>query len=70
MRKKGHAQMKIVRKADAAAKLGISGRHLDRLESEGRAPRRIQLGRNSVGWIESELDEWIEARAAERYQAA
>jgi prophage regulatory protein len=29
-------------------------------------PRRVKLGERAAGWIESELDEWLAARAAAR----
>lgn len=40
--------------------------HLWRLEKAGRFPRRMKLGPNSVGWLESEIDEWIASRLTER----
>jgi prophage regulatory protein len=58
--------MKVVRKADAPAKTGLSVRQMDRLEAEGRFPKKIKLGLHSASWIGSELDSWIAARAAER----
>ncbi len=45
---------------------GYSRMHVDRLEKAGRFPRRVQLGPNSVGWLENEVLAWIEARAAAR----
>ncbi|MBR1204470.1 AlpA family phage regulatory protein [Bradyrhizobium sp. AUGA SZCCT0051] len=41
-------------------------RHLYTLEAERKFPRRVQLGENRVGWIESEIDDWIAQRAASR----
>jgi prophage regulatory protein len=35
-------------------------------EKVGAFPRRIRLGINSVGWLEDEIDTWIEQRTAER----
>jgi prophage regulatory protein len=40
--------------------------HLDRLEREGRFPKRIHLSKRSVAWVESEVDDFLEARLAER----
>ncbi len=40
--------------------------HLRRLEAAGSFPGRVQLGGNAVAWIESEIDAWLEERAAER----
>lgn len=45
---------------------GYSRMHVDRLEKAGRFPKRVQLGPNSVGWLEDEIQAWIEARAAAR----
>ena len=40
--------------------------HLRRLEADGNFPGRVQLGGNAVAWIESEIDAWLEERAADR----
>ena len=29
---------------------------------DGKFPRSVKIGARSVGWIESEIDEWIETR--------
>lgn len=44
----------------------FSAAHLARLEKAGRFPRRVKLGECRVGWLESEIDAWIESRIAER----
>jgi prophage regulatory protein len=43
--------------------------HLSRLEKENKFPRRVRLG-GKVAWLESEVNEWIDARAAERGKGA
>jgi|APTNR8051073442_1049403.scaffolds.fasta_scaffold02272_13 prophage regulatory protein len=48
----------------------ISRQHWWRLEREGEVPRRIPLGPNKVGWLESELLDWVRSRAALRDQPA
>jgi prophage regulatory protein len=58
--------MKILSKRELKAKTSISVQHLDRLEKAGRFPKRIRLTQNRVGWLESEVDEWIKDRIAER----
>lgn len=40
--------------------------HITRLEKAGLFPRRVRLGAGRVGWIEEEIDAWIESRIAER----
>ena len=37
-----------------------------RLEREGLVPKRIKLGPKRVGWLESELQAWLQERAAAR----
>ena len=52
--------------ADEVAKLlGISERHLWALNSSGRLPRPLRLGR-SVRWDLQTLREWLAAGAPER----
>jgi predicted DNA-binding transcriptional regulator AlpA len=38
----------------------------DRLERNGRAPKRIKLTERRVGWFRQELIEWCEQRRVER----
>ncbi len=49
-------------------KLGItvSNTTLLRWEQLGQFPRRIRMSGTRVGWLKSEVDEWIRERAAER----
>lgn len=58
--------MKILNKRDLKAKTTISIQHWTRLEKEGRAPARVQLTQNRVGWVESEVDDWLQERIAKR----
>lgn len=58
--------MRIIRRAELREKVGYSPMHIWRLERDGKFPKRIQLGPHSVGWIEEEVDQWIEALVAER----
>jgi prophage regulatory protein len=44
--------------------------HLSKLEKLKLFPRRVHIGGNRVAWLEAEIQEWIEARAAERDRAA
>ena len=52
--------------ADALARLlGISLRHVWGLNSSGRLPRPIRLGR-SVRWVRAELEAWLAAGGPRR----
>ena len=37
-------------------------------ENAGEFPRRVKLGANRVGWVESEIESWISSKIAERDQ--
>jgi prophage regulatory protein len=57
---------KIIRKRELLGMLGLSDPTIWRMEKAGTFPKRLQLGGNSVGWIESEINNWIERKAAAR----
>ena len=40
------------------------------MEKEGKFPKRVRLGQNRVGWVEDEVDGWINDRIAERDKSA
>ena len=54
---------KILRVPEVLARLGIGRSTLYEWQSRGAFPPSIPLGERSIGWLESEVDEWIEARA-------
>jgi len=58
--------MRILRSYQLLQKVPYSVQHIGRLERAGRFPRRIKLGTNSVGWVEEEVDAWLEERARQR----
>ena len=33
-----------------------------RLEQEGKFPKRYKITQNTIGWLSSELDEWINSK--------
>ena len=43
-----------------------SPQHIARLEKAGKFPKRVQLGSNRVGWVESEVLDWLEERLLAR----
>lgn len=51
--------MSLIRFPDVAKRTALSRVTIWRLEREGRFPKRVQLGTNSVAWVEAEVDEWI-----------
>jgi prophage regulatory protein len=48
--------MKILRRPEVEAKTSLSGPTIWRYVQAGTFPQQIQLGPNSVGWIEEEIE--------------
>jgi prophage regulatory protein len=57
---------RILREPEVRHRTGLSGPTIWRKEAEGAFPRRVKLGPRSVGWLESEIEEWVRDRAANR----
>lgn len=57
---------RIIRKPELFSKIGLADATIWRMEKAGRFPKRIKLGGNSVGWFETEINKWLEAKAAQR----
>ena len=60
--------MKLIPYNDLKEKKGIkySRVHVSRLEKADKFPKHVNLGPQSIGWLEAEVDDWIAAKAAER----
>lgn len=56
----------LIKRKDAAVKLGISTRTFDRLIGEGTF-RAIRVGRRSIRVNQAELDDFINLRGQEKY---
>lgn len=57
---------RVLRPREAWERAGLSRSSCYRLEAEGQFPRRIKLGSHASGYLESEIEAWIDARVAER----
>ena len=55
---------RILRLDAVLDKTGLSRSLIYQLVSEGSFPAQIHLGARSVGWIEAEVDDWINTRIA------
>jgi prophage regulatory protein len=64
--------MKLLSKRQLKELVLYSPQHIQRLEDAGRFPRRVRLGncpRSRVGWIESEVLDWLHERIERRDKA-
>lgn len=57
---------RVIRKPELMAMIGLSDATIWRLERAGKFPGRIQLGGNSVAWLESEVLDWLKSKADAR----
>ena len=62
----GEIVMRILSKRQVKELVLYSPQHIARLEKVGQFPKRVQLGPNRVGWLESEVHEWLNERLAQR----
>ncbi len=53
-------QTKILRLPEVKDRTGLSRSTLYLRISEGRFPTPISLGGRAVGWLESEIEKWLE----------
>ena len=58
--------IRFVRLREVMARTGLSRSTIHVWVAEGRFPKPVPLGRRSVGWIESELEDWLRDRIAAR----
>ena len=58
--------MKILSKRQLKELVLYSPQHISRLEAAGNFPKRVKLGANRVGWVESEVLDWLQERLDRR----
>ncbi|CAE6695541.1 hypothetical protein R75465_00218 [Paraburkholderia aspalathi] len=54
--------IKLIDKKALLAMIPLAERAIDRLEKEGRFPRRMALTNYKVAWDLAEVEAWIESR--------
>jgi prophage regulatory protein len=53
---------RIMRQSEVLYLTGMSRASLDRAEKENRFPKRKKLSPRAIGWLQSEVQAWIEGR--------
>lgn len=61
-RRLGPSAERYLRWDDVTERVGLSRVTIWRLERRGEFPKRRQLGSASVGWLESEVEDWLRRR--------
>src|SRR5215208_8312474 len=58
--------LRILRRPDVEERTGMSRSAIYAAIAAGRFPAPVNLGPKAVGWVEAEIDLWLEARIAAR----
>lgn len=56
---------KVIRRPEVEALTGLKRSSIYAKMAEGTFPKPVNLGIRAVGWIESEVEEWLKNRIAE-----
>lgn len=57
---------RLISKREVKSLVTYSFAHTARLEAAGQFPKRVRLGTGRVAYVESEIQDWIKARIADR----
>jgi len=58
--------MRLLSKRQVKEMVLYSPQHIARLEAAGTFPKRVQIGANRVGWVESEVLDWLQGHIDRR----
>lgn len=61
-RKRVNESTRIIRMAELKTRIGLSRSTIYELIKSGNFPSSISLGLRAVGWLSSDLDNWLESR--------
>ena len=54
--------MKILRRSEVVARVGLSRATIYRMISSGEFPRSVRIGVRATGWCSDEVEEWLASR--------
>ena len=57
--------MRILSAKEVAEKTSFSTGHLRSLAKENKFPKPVQISENRSGWLEEDVNKWIESRIRE-----
>ncbi len=55
---------RILRRPEVMSRVALTHSQIDYMEKHGRFPKRIKISVKAAGWIESEIDDFIDQRIA------
>ena len=59
------AQTRIIRLKEVIRRVGLSRSAIYQYIRVGKFPRQVALGGRAVGWLEFDIDQWIDVRHSE-----
>jgi len=60
--------MRFIKLKEVIERTGLGRSSVYKQMSEGTFPKNVSLGDRAVAWVESEIEDWIMERVAERDQ--
>ena len=60
---------RILRLPEVMKKTGLGRTNLYQMTKAGQFPQSVSLGAKAMGWVEEEIDKWIEQRMAARHSS-
>lgn len=51
--------MNVLRRPEVEKRVQLSTATIYRMIAEGKFPKQIRLGARSVGWLESDINDWL-----------
>lgn len=61
-----HRPKNIIRLPQVCKKTGLSKSSIHRLIARGQFPKQLKLSTRSSGWVEIEIDDWLDTKAKNR----
>ena len=58
----GFDHLRIITQKQLRGLVPYTPQHILRLEKAGKFPRRIKLGENRIGWLQTHIEAWLAAR--------
>jgi prophage regulatory protein len=55
---------RILRRPEVKTKTGLPNSTLYQLIAEGKFPKQFRIGNRAVGWLEDDVDAWIDSKVA------
>lgn len=59
------SNLEIVRPSELSKLLSVSKPTLWRMEQRGELPKRVRISERAVGWLKSDIKEWLESKKIE-----